>query len=427
MASNNSLPPSLKQVQPFIQRAAQHDANNPTIAYYCRVYALKQAIAIRDTSDPNAQRYIKDLLQATESQRVQLPHNLGQHHAEFKNFYNAMLGRCIDVYCSGNADKNLAMDFVHTGQLIEVSSYFEPLSETMQLTRKRCRGWAAAIVRDIREGRKPMAPPELMKKKQTNGQGQDDDDDDDLEAELDNDMPRGPIAHSRGGGGGPDGPSGHAQAAAPKHQPEVPRNVRGDTATQAIPPAPPVEEYGMSAPFAVPAPELGSYWDPTHDGPSAATLFPQVPENTNRGTMAHASSPPPYPTPDEADGRPRRSGNYVEPPPVVVAPLKPATLHAPPPEKPDAHPPKSAPKPIVAAAPAASTSPSVPATPAAPAAPAAPTDSAAVNQSSSKTPSYNDINLAQKKAKFAVSALDFSDIKTAIKELQDALDILKGS
>jgi vacuolar protein sorting-associated protein VTA1 len=401
MASIDSLPPSLKQVLPFIQRAAQHDANNPTIAYYCRVYALKQAIAIRDTSDPNAQRFIKDLLQATESQRVQLPHNLGQHHAEFKNFYNAMLGRCIDVYCSGNADKNLAMDFVHAGQLIEVSSYFEPLSETLQLTRKRCRGWAAAIVRDMREGRKPVAPPELMKKKQTNGQGQDDDDDD-LGAEIDNDMSRGPIDHSRGsGGGGKDDPSGHAQAAAPKHQPEVPRNVRGDTATHAIPPAPPVEEYGMSAPFADPAPELGSYWDPTHDGPSAATRFPQVPENTNRGTMAHATSPPPYPTPDEADGRPRRSGNYVEPPPVVAVPLKPATLHAPPPEKPDTHPPKSA--------------------------PAAPAASAAVNQSSSKTPSYNDINLAQKKAKFAVSALDFSDIKTAIKELEDALGILKGS
>ncbi|GME84522.1 unnamed protein product [Ambrosiozyma monospora] len=36
------------------------------------------------------------------------------------------------------------------------------------------------------------------------------------------------------------------------------------------------------------------------------------------------------------------------------------------------------------------------------------------------------ISLAQKKAKFAISALNYEDVETAIKELQEALKLLKG-
>jgi len=45
---------------------------------------------------------------------------------------------------------------------------------------------------------------------------------------------------------------------------------------------------------------------------------------------------------------------------------------------------------------------------------------------SSFSPSIQDISAAQKSAKYAASALDFQDIKTAINELEKALFSLRG-
>jgi vacuolar protein sorting-associated protein VTA1 len=145
MAAAELCPPSLKPIEMFIERGVDFDPVNPIIGYYCRVYALQQGIDVCDKSDPNAQEYIKNLLQQCEARRAVLSPNVEQHRDELVAFTTGMFERCVSAYRAGNVDRGLAVDFVKTSQLIEVTSYFDQLSEVLQLMKKRCVELAAEI------------------------------------------------------------------------------------------------------------------------------------------------------------------------------------------------------------------------------------------------------------------------------------------
>lgn len=50
-----AVPPSLKPVTQFVRRAEKLDSSPepeaPVVAYYCRLYAVEQAMKLQDTSD----------------------------------------------------------------------------------------------------------------------------------------------------------------------------------------------------------------------------------------------------------------------------------------------------------------------------------------------------------------------------------------
>jgi vacuolar protein sorting-associated protein VTA1 len=405
MAAAEPIPPSLKPIEAFIKRAVEFDPVNPTIGYHCRVYALQQGIEVRDKSDPNAQKYIKALLQQCESQRAVLSPNVAQHHDDVLAFTMGMFQRCVTAYRTGNADRGLAVDFVKTSQLIEVTTYFKPLSEELQLMKKRCKGWAAMIVRDVREGRKPMPPPELVKQRE---------DEDELGAEIDEQV---------SGGGSASSSHAHAMDASSRNQgansdADAPRDYPGAAGSHGIPAAPPLEEYGVSPPFVVPTPELSGSWDPSRDGPPAAPTYPLTPD-------AMASKPPSITDVPHLSTHGPVSGSYVAPPPTVHPP---ATGNS---EPVASSAPKDHQQPVARSSPVVSKPATAQATPVAapvpkPVVPPTPVAPATAGATSKKIPSYSEVSAAQKKAKFAVSALDFSDIKTAVKELEEALAILKG-
>mmetsp|Transcript_16693 Transcript_16693/g.46638 ORF Transcript_16693/g.46638 Transcript_16693/m.46638 type:complete len:317 (+) Transcript_16693:645-1595(+) len=136
--------------------------------------------------------------------------------------------------------------------------------------------------------------------------------------------------------------------------------------------------------------------------PKASTVPPPPPP---------ANSVPAPPPPQAASDAPPPPASARPPPPSSV-PLPPPPAAAPPPPRAPAYPPPASAYPPPAAAHASS-----PATPAVPK-PAMPQATAGY------TPSGSRIAAAKKLAKSAASSLDFDDVQTSIKLLNDALQLL---
>lgn len=127
------------------------------------------------------------------------------------------------------------------------------------------------------------------------------------------------------------------------------------------------------------------------------------------------SAPPPHAPEEEYSAPPVGPGSPFAHAPASTGP--PAPPQPSPPSQ-RAPPPAAAPQPSAPAPPAAwAAAPPAPAQAAAPAPTAAPAPAPA-------TMHYKDISQAQKHAKWAISALNFEDIPTAIQELRNALAML---
>lgn len=167
-----------------------------------------------------------------------------------------------------------------------------------------------------------------------------------------------------------------------------------------IPPAPQVEQYG--APGAARAnPDFVS-------SSTASTMYGMHGFTDSTGSAAPPSAPLAPPSPP---------GSWASQPPAAAPPSSWAS------QPPAPAPPSPSPQPPTAWQPTAPAPPTPPApAPAAVPAPAAPRAAVPGFQ-----PTTDGKSQAQRKAKFAISALDFNDVPTAISNLTAALELLTGS
>lgn len=145
--------------------------------------------------------------------------------------------------------------------------------------------------------------------------------------------------------------------------------------------------------------------------PPPEEYFPQVPS-----APAHGDAPPSWPAsaPGMPPEAPPSSGSQIPPQPSPHIPTKLPPQFAPPPPEPTI--PSAAPPPPQPAVPAWTPPAPVPVpTQQAPPPPAA---------AAAAPMHYKDLNQAQKHAKWAISALNFEDVPTAVQELRNALAML---
>ncbi|KAK0057867.1 vacuolar protein sorting-associated protein VTA1 [Biomphalaria pfeifferi] len=159
-----TIPTSLKgAIQKYIRVAVEHDKRDPVIAYYCRLYAMQQAMAI-DKSSLEARQYLVSLMDFLEKSKNQLKdeqavHNeiIGQAHVE--NYALKLFLYADNEDRAGHFGKNVIKAFLTSSLLMDVLTTFGDLSEDIEKNRRYAKWKALYINKCIQSGETPIAGP----------------------------------------------------------------------------------------------------------------------------------------------------------------------------------------------------------------------------------------------------------------------------
>mmetsp|Transcript_16172 Transcript_16172/g.39879 ORF Transcript_16172/g.39879 Transcript_16172/m.39879 type:complete len:453 (+) Transcript_16172:54-1412(+) len=442
-------PVSLKPISKYLARAKEVETASPVVAYYCKVVALQEGFKCRDTSDPAATQFLTSLLDNCELAKKSLGGEKDSHQAEVESFALEVFQRADDEDRAGSATKDTAKTFYAAVCFLEVTRFFnDPLPSDMDEKLKYAKWKVADITRAIREGRTPTpgAPGESLPAapepyaSQSSG------------ASAAHSHHEQPAYPGYGGVGAADeGMASRASAGPAAAYPEYPTQgppgsaPYGSGPSVAAPTYPtsadPAALYGAPRPYASGGSDGATPAEPAYPAyPSATNEMPSYPAYTPTYTSAYQPSAPPgeepqIPSPgydsathtageetEKLRGGERRPVSHkpgaADPVPTGPTPLSQqgnktepyvsAESYRAPPQVADAMAngaQEQARKAVSYAAPAAMVGPP---------------------PVGNFTPDFKMTSMAQKSAKNAASALDFQDVRTAIAELQKALNALTG-
>ncbi|KAK8691157.1 hypothetical protein V6N13_074676 [Hibiscus sabdariffa] len=156
MASENE---PAKLLLPYLQRADELQKHDPLVAYYCRLYAMEKGLKI-----PNSER-----TKTTSSLLVSLMNQLEKDKKTVKlgpedNLH--LEGFALNVFSkadkqdrAGRADLNTAKTFYAASIFFQIINQFGPLQPDLEQKQKYAVWKAADIRKAIKEGRKPVPGP----------------------------------------------------------------------------------------------------------------------------------------------------------------------------------------------------------------------------------------------------------------------------
>ncbi|GJE99635.1 Vta1 like-domain-containing protein [Phanerochaete sordida] len=159
------VPPELKTIAPFLQRADELKTQDPVIAYWCAYYAAQLGIALK-LKDNAARMFLLHLLEALEKMKSEIGPNDAiddelASSAYVENFALRVFAAADNEDRKGNATRGTAKKFLAAANFLEVLSVFTSTADapatTINVQEKiRYAKWKAAdIARAFREGRKP--------------------------------------------------------------------------------------------------------------------------------------------------------------------------------------------------------------------------------------------------------------------------------
>ncbi|KAE8351855.1 Vta1 like-domain-containing protein [Aspergillus coremiiformis] len=403
MASN--IPAALKSadIGRFAVRAAQLERVKPVVAYWCNFWIVNQIIEKGlHTSDDEVKLYTTELVDKLEKFKNENPNNETVTDAVAANAYVEqfsleVFGRAETTMRANKVTKQTADTFQAAATFLELCQIWNPLEPETAVKIKFAKYHAVRIAKAIRAGEDPNESNPVMK--------------DEDETEGDN------LVVMK------DDPDVKAIVGSPptqQRQPSV-EDVPDESAPSPTLPQPPTgfTQVPASSRDIARSPTQDMDVDADQDAPlnlpsapatltSSSTSIPKLPDTPTRVGARHLSGasdafqsfPPPSTIPPSSPpvGPHPPSSFYSQP---DVTPHQPA--RSPPSTAPAV--PRPAPQPIYASAPILS----------------AGSTSSYVN---SQTVDDHSIALAQKHARWAVSALTFDDVNTAIKELKNSLKYL---
>ncbi|KAJ6442511.1 monooxygenase [Purpureocillium lavendulum] len=415
------LPPALKipEISRFINRANQLRAIKPAIAYWCtssprsrpppdrlpppssssssssswpsraapfrcaqgrEYHAVNQIVgkALHQADDDsfNFTRGLLERLEATKAERADddaiVDNDAGQAYVE--QFAQETFARAERTLRADKVTRQTADTFDAAATFFDLTrEWAAPDAET--LAKIKFAKWnAARILKAIREGRDPNeSNPKQPAEEEAAAAGGDDEDEELRRLAAQDPEARELVGHQPHAATVEDVPdeAGAGSASAVPQQPSPP--VPSPQVHEGyFPPPPPGASSQPSS--AAPEPFVPS---PMSASPSSATQIPPQPSPQIPTKLPSQFAPPP-PAPQEPSAPPA----WSNPPPVISAPV-----------------PAAAPAPVPAPVPAA----------------VAPATTAI---------HHKDLDKAQKHAKWAISALNFEDVPTAVQELRNALAML---
>ncbi|KAL2211476.1 DUF605-domain-containing protein [Sarocladium strictum] len=390
------LPSSLTipEVSRFVKRANQLRSIKPALAYWCEYHAVNQIVAKGlHNADDEAFAYTKTLIDRLESTKTEradddaiVDNTAGQAYVE--QFASETFDRAERTLRANKVTRQTADTFDAAATFFDLGSEWGPLEpETLQKI-KFAKWNAARILKAIREGKDPNESNPKVEEP---------------EPEV--------------GALDPDDPEVKELAALA---------ARSATVED-------VPDSGEQAPGSVPAQET---FQPSPQAPAQEDYFPPAPSNVPEtfapSPMSQSPSQPVSgmpPPPDPSSSLSATAPHYPSQPSPQI-PTQSFPQHTPQARSPGTDP---------SAPPSWTTTPNIPMDhqrqqPPFNPQPAAPTWSAPVVQhapspipqqqpppASYSVTSHKNLDKAQKHAKFAISALNFDDVPTAVQELRNAL------
>lgn len=402
------IPAALKtaDIQRFATRAAQLSTHRPIVSYWLSYYILQQLLSKNLHSvDAECQNYAADLMDKLEATKSAQPTNDAitddvAAKAYVENFALETFGRAEAVQREGKVTRQTAETFQAAATFLDSMAIWGPLDEEVRAKSKFAKFHALRIAKAIKAGEDPNASNPVVEEVQQPPPLADGEEG--IEAELKALEYQHPTVESAADSG----------AASPRDHPiqvelhpPVESSASNGGEDHDVSPIEPANRQGSIG---------GGYFPsvPSDDRTSGidiemgdAPLPP--PEDTAASDFYHTATSAPTP------------GIDLPPPDLPHTAPAPPSRQAPPPAHNYKNSQYKAPPPRAVAAPP----------PRAVAPPPAPKASYATNAPTGGSGSaYNrddeSTMVAQKHAKWAISALNFEDIDTAVKELRLALEIL---
>lgn len=157
MSSSPSPEEQLKAIMPLMQRAQEIQQADPKVAYYCRMYAVEQALTF-----PQRSKDVSDLVSIALSQMekdrgaLALDKENDMYHCE--SFALKIFSNADKMDRAGRADLATAKAFFVASYFLEVLNHFGPLDQQLG-EKQRYAAWRAAeLSKAMREGRPPLPP-----------------------------------------------------------------------------------------------------------------------------------------------------------------------------------------------------------------------------------------------------------------------------
>merc|ERR1719321_1891771 len=378
---------------PFLKRAEEMERADALVAYYCRMRAAEEGLALDDRA-PETMEVLGELEAAKEG--LELEHEADRMHCE--GFAMSIFEKADRADRAGAASLGTAKAFYASSVFMEVCRQFGELDADLEAKQKYAVWKASDIRKALKRGERPAPGPPggeaAAAQEAAPGPPEGPGPAGGLEAEK-----PGVGEHQlRGAGEEPFPAPPSARAAAPEQRSDPAEALEVDEL--GLPKAP-LQGAPLSPSVGIDVEQFTLPTMPRAADESAASYGPQGGQNTPPGEMEDHSraSGPPSTDPAGAAGAPPSTAPPPSAPPVPApfAPLPSAPSSAT----------SRAPVPPPAAARAS-----------APPAPPGPCPGF--------KPSLSDVMAAQKNAKFAVSSLGFEDIPGAVDFLAKALALLTG-
>ncbi|KAJ3149109.1 hypothetical protein HDU86_007052 [Geranomyces michiganensis] len=152
-------PEELKAITPYLQRAAELQAKEPVVAYYCKFFAAKLALERASRSD-SEKKYLLDIMQELEQDKKNLVGNeaitndvVGYAHVE--NFALRIFFNADTEDRDGRASKKTAKTFLAASMFLELLRVFGEVDAEVKDKIRYSKFKAADIIKALREGRVP--------------------------------------------------------------------------------------------------------------------------------------------------------------------------------------------------------------------------------------------------------------------------------
>ena len=438
------LPAKLKgELQRFATRAAQLQQYRPIVAYWCEYYILQQILAKSyHANDKECETYAVQLMDKLEQRKAENPSNDAivddvAAKAYMENFALDTFNRGDDAQRINNVTKQTADTFMAAATFLDLLSIWGEVDKEIAAKSKFAKFHAARILRAFKAGEDPNATNPVVEEPAAPAEDGMDDELKAMERQQegadDGGVYKPPTVESAPDSGMPSRP----QSTQPS-QPMAPPPLASGSPNGPAPPAPnehdvsPIEPADNSNPRQA---SIGGGYFP--EVPSA----PEAPAEPN-ADVDMTAAPPQEPS-NPQDFYNEHSSPLVDPTAPSPASLgigSPNRPHKPPPDEmapsPSAAPWLQPPPPHIQAQQRQQRqqSPQVPQAPAPPPAPAPAHAQPSIPQATTRTShgpppgGYNTDDessmAAQKHARWAISALNFEDVNTAVKELRLALESL---
>ncbi|KAF8755103.1 hypothetical protein RHS01_05608 [Rhizoctonia solani] len=161
------VPPELKPIAPFLQRADEMRAKDPIISFWCEYYAVKKGLSLK-LSGGGGRQFLAKLMDSLEATKKALRDHESIQNEEVaylyvENFADRIFVMADEEDRRGAASRSTAKKFLAAGQFYDLLGAFDnvKLSHTPKTIEKRTYSkWRATeISKAFRDGRAPPPPP----------------------------------------------------------------------------------------------------------------------------------------------------------------------------------------------------------------------------------------------------------------------------